>query len=99
MFYIKTAEPLTRTAKWLNGLEGGIEYLRQVIVHDSLGICAELERDLEECVRGYECEWAAVVRSPELRKRFAPFVNTGASDPEVRFVEVRGQKQPVAWSA
>jgi nitrite reductase (NADH) large subunit len=99
MFYIKTAEPLTRTAKWLNGLEGGIAYLKDVIVHDSLGICAELERDMEECVRGYECEWGAVVRSPELRKRFTAFVNSEDPDPEVRWVEVRGQKQPVAWSA
>ena len=99
MFYIKTAEPLTRTAKWLNGLEGGIEYLKDVIVHDSLGICAELERDMEALVLDYECEWRAVVESPELRRRFASFVNTVEPDPEVRFVEIRGQKQPVAWSA
>ena len=98
MFYIKTAEPLTRTAKWLNGLEGGIEYLRDVIVHDSLGICEELERDMAALVRGYECEWRVVVESPELRKRFTSFVNSAEPDPEVRFVEVRGQKQPVGWS-
>jgi nitrite reductase (NADH) large subunit len=99
MFYIRTAEPLTRTAKWLSGLEGGIGYLKEVIVHDSLGICDELERDMEQCVQSYECEWAAVVRSPELRRRFVTFVNSEESDPEVRWVEVRGQKQPVAWSA
>jgi nitrite reductase (NADH) large subunit len=99
MFYIKTAEPLTRTARWLNGLEGGIEYLRDVIIHDSLGICDELERDMDALVRNYECEWRAVVRNPELRRRFASFVNTAEPDPEVRFVEIRGQKQPVAWSA
>jgi nitrite reductase (NADH) large subunit len=98
MFYIKTAEPLTRTAKWLNGLEGGIEYLKDVIVRDSLGINAELERDMEACVRSYECEWAAVVKNPDLRKRFVPFVNSPDPDPAVQFVEVRGQKQPVAWT-
>ena len=40
-----------------------------------------------------------MVRSPELRGRFTSFVNSRETDPEVRFVEVRGQKQPVAWSA
>jgi len=35
MFYIKTAEPLTRTSKWLAGLEGGLNYLKDVIVKDS----------------------------------------------------------------
>ncbi len=99
MFYIKTAEPLTRTAKWLNGLEGGIEHVKDVVVRDSLGICADLEHDMEACVRSYECEWAAVVKSPELRKRFVSFVNSEAPDPGVRFVETRGQRQPVAWSA
>jgi len=99
MFYIKTADPLTRTAKWLNGLEGGLEYLRNVVVHDSLGICDELERQMEALVRSYECEWKVVVESPELRKRFTSFVNVEDPDPEVRFVPIRDQKQPVPWSA
>src|SRR5690606_33612658 len=38
MYYIRTADPLTRTATWLNKMEGGLEYLRDVIVNDSLGI-------------------------------------------------------------
>ncbi len=29
MFYIKTADPLTRTATWLNKMEGGIDYLQK----------------------------------------------------------------------
>ena len=37
MFYIKTADPLTRTATWLNKMEGGLEYLYDVIVNDSSG--------------------------------------------------------------
>jgi nitrite reductase (NADH) large subunit len=99
MFYIKTADPLTRTAKWLNGLEGGMDYLRDVVLHDRLGICAELERDMEALVQAYECEWRAVVQSPELRQRFSAFVNVEEPDPEVRFVHVRGQKQPAPWPA
>ncbi|ULT46369.1 hypothetical protein KRR40_25155 [Niabella defluvii] len=57
MFYIKTADPLTRTATWLNKMEGGIDYLRNVVVHDSLGIGAELEREMQLLVDAYQCEW------------------------------------------
>jgi NAD(P)H-nitrite reductase large subunit len=31
MFYIKTADQLTRTATWLNKLDGGMSYLKNVI--------------------------------------------------------------------
>ena len=99
MFYIKTAPPLTRTAKWLNKLEGGLEYLREVIVLDSLGICADLEREMEELVGNFECEWRTVVESPELRKRFAHFVNVDEPDPTLEFVPIRGQKIPAPWPA
>jgi nitrite reductase (NADH) large subunit len=97
MFYIRTADPLTRTAKWLNALEGGIDYLHDVLVRDSLGLGEELEREMEELVQDYECEWKAVVGNPELRRRFAPFVNVDEPDPEISFVTVRDQKQPVPW--
>ncbi|HEY3236551.1 MAG TPA: nitrite reductase large subunit NirB, partial [Polyangiaceae bacterium] len=50
MFYVKTADRLQRTAPWFNRLEGGIEYLRQVIIQDSLGICAELEAQMAHVV-------------------------------------------------
>ena len=38
MFYIRTADRLQRTASWLEALDGGLGYLRSVIVEDSLGI-------------------------------------------------------------
>ena len=43
MFYIRTADRLQRTATWLEALDGGLDYLRSVIVDDSLGIAAELD--------------------------------------------------------
>ena len=99
MFYIKTAEPLNRTATWLNKLDGGLDYLRQVIIHDSLGICAELEKEMEFMVETYSCEWKEVVNNPELRKKFQPFVNTAEPDPAVRFRPERGQRVPQGWGA
>jgi nitrite reductase (NADH) large subunit len=95
MFYIKTAEPLNRTATWLNKMEGGMEYLRQVIVEDSLGICADLDREMQFMVDTYACEWKEVVNNPELRQRFQHFINTPEPDPSIRFKPERGQKVPV----
>lgn len=98
MFYIKTAEPLTRTATWLNKLEGGIDYLKQVVVHDSLGMGEQLEREMEFLVETYQCEWREVVNNPQLRQRFKHFINSDEADPQIQFREERGQKVPVGWS-
>ncbi|MBB6461679.1 nitrite reductase large subunit NirB [Flammeovirga kamogawensis] len=97
MFYIKTAEPLQRTAPWLEKLEGGIEYLKQVVVEDSLGIGEQLESDMEVLKAHYSCEWKEAVKNPEIRKRFAHFSNTDQDDPTLKFKRERDQKFPVAW--
>ncbi|MBZ4190206.1 nitrite reductase large subunit NirB [Niabella beijingensis] len=98
MFYIKTADPLTRTATWLNKMEGGIDYLRNVVVHDSLGIAAELEAQMQTLADHYECEWKKAVETPELRKRFTHFINAPETkDPTVAFETMRGQKKAAAW--
>ncbi|HWZ23402.1 MAG TPA: nitrite reductase large subunit NirB [Cytophagaceae bacterium] len=97
MFYIRTADPLTRTAPWLNKMEGGIDYLRDVIINDCLGIANELEREMSFMVSTYNCEWKEVVENPELRKRFTHFVNSDKPNPELAFKEERGQKFPEGW--
>ena len=94
MFYIRTADRLERTATWFSKLEGGIEYLRKVLIEDSLGICAELEADMAKHVETYECEWKATIDDPERMKRFKTFVNSDRRDPNVVFVKERGQKRP-----
>ena len=71
MFYIRTADRLTRTSVWLDKMEGGIAHLRDVVVHDSLGIAAELERQLQHLVDTYACEWRDAVGDPEKRAQFA----------------------------
>ncbi len=98
MFYIKTADPLTRTATWLNKMEGGIDYLRNVVINDSLGIVEELEKEMQLLVDSYRCEWKEVVDNPELRKRFTHFVNApGEKDPSVQFEPMREQKKATEW--
>lgn len=98
MFYIKTADPLTRTATWLNKMEGGMSYLKAVVVDDSLGIAENLEREMQALIDVYQCEWKEVVESPELRKRFTHFVNVPIKDPSVQFESMRDQKRVKEWA-
>ncbi len=97
MFYVFTADRLQRTAPWIEGLEGGSEHLRAVVVDDSLGLCAELDAAMVKHVTGYSDEWADVLADPQKLARFASFVNAPhEADPTVQFDTVRGQIQPSA---
>jgi nitrite reductase (NADH) large subunit len=98
MFYIKTADPLTRTATWLNKMEGGLDYLRDVIVNDSIGIGEELEMEMKELIANYHCEWKKVVENPALRERYRHFINDDDQDSTLSFVELRDQKIPIDWN-
>jgi len=40
MFYIRTADRLQRTSVWLENLEGGLDYLKDVVINDKLGLTA-----------------------------------------------------------
>ncbi len=98
MYYIKTAGPLVRTAPWLDKLEGGIDYLKQVVIEDSLGIVEDLEQEMQGLVNRYECEWKQAIENPEMMKRFKHFVNSDDTDDNLVFVPLREQKMPKAWS-
>lgn len=98
MFYIQTADKLTRTAPWLDKLEGGIEYLREVVIEDKLGICEELESMMQSLVDTYHCEWKEVVDNPEKRRLFEQFVNTDEHQPSIELIPQRGQTRPVDWA-
>lgn len=94
IFYIRTADRLERTATWFNKLEGGLAYLQQVIIEDSLGIAADLEAQMQHLVDSYECEWKATLEDQEKLKRFRHFVNSDQPDPSLLYVEERDQKRP-----
>ncbi|EQA46432.1 nitrite reductase [NAD(P)H], large subunit [Leptospira broomii serovar Hurstbridge str. 5399] len=96
MFYIRTADKLMRTSTWLEQLEGGVDYLKDVIINDRLGINSQLESEMDSLVDTYVCEWKDVVEDQEKQKKFKHFVNSQNSDSSVRFVEERGQKRPVS---
>jgi nitrite reductase (NADH) large subunit len=94
MFYIRTADKLQRTSVWRESLEGGLDYLKSVVIDDSLGLAAELEAQMQLVVDRYECEWANALKSPEKLKRFRTFVNDKAADPDIHFVKERSQRRP-----
>ena len=95
MYYIKTADKLMRTSTWMDQLEGGLEHLKQVVIHDSLGINDELESQMHHLVNTYECEWTNAIADPEKLKRFKHFVNTDSTDKTIAFSQQRNQIRPV----
>ena len=98
MFYIRTADTLTRTATWLNKMEGGIDYLRNVVVNDSLNMAAQWEAEMDVLVNSYKCEWKEAIENPEIKKRFSHFVNAPEEkDPSIKFEPMREQKKVADW--
>ena len=98
MFYIRTADRLQRTSVWLENLEGGLDYVKQVVIEDKLGIAAELEADMARVIDSYECEWRKAIEDPQTLKRFRHFVNSDRADDNVVFIEERGQIRPATRS-
>ncbi|WP_275286125.1 nitrite reductase large subunit NirB [Halomonas elongata] len=94
MFYVRTADRLQRTSVWRENLEGGLDYLKEVVIDDSLGLGDELERQMQTVIDNYECEWAGVLSDPDKLKRFRSFVNDERPDPDIIVTEERGQLRP-----
>ncbi|HET7476166.1 MAG TPA: nitrite reductase large subunit NirB [Dermatophilaceae bacterium] len=95
IFYIRTADRLQRTSVWLDQIDGGLDYVRSVVVDDALGIAADLDAEMARHVGGYSDEWAATLQDPDKLARFVSFVNApGTPDPSIQFVAERGQRRP-----
>ncbi|KAL8824033.1 MAG: hypothetical protein Q9191_005346 [Dirinaria sp. TL-2023a] len=97
MFYMRTADKLQRTARWIEQLPGGIQYLREVVLEDKLGICDELEKQMGELVGTFFCEWTEVIKNPERQKVFQQFGNTKDTQETVEEIGERGQSRPANW--
>ena len=86
MFYVRTADRLQRTAAWLESLDGGLDYLRAVIVDDASASPPTSTRPWPGTSQSYRDEWAAVLADPERLARFVSFVNApGTPDPSIAF--------------
>ncbi|MBI6549827.1 nitrite reductase large subunit NirB [Xenorhabdus lircayensis] len=94
MFYIKTADKLQRTSVWLENMEGGIDYLRTVIIDDKLGLNNQLEQDMAELRTRAVCEWQQTINDPHALIRFSHFINSTERDPNIQMVAERAQHRP-----
>ncbi|KAK9780014.1 hypothetical protein SCAR479_03138 [Seiridium cardinale] len=98
MFYIRTADKLQRTARWIEQLPGGLKYLQEVVLHDKLGICASLEAQMQELVDSFFDEWAEAINNPEIAKKFKQFANTEEGLENTELELDRSQPRPVMWA-
>ena len=95
ILYIREADKLQRTARWVEEYPGGIDELRRVVVEDSLGIGEELEAAMQRHTDTYVDEWAEAVRDPERRAKFVSFINApDLHDSTLRYVIEREQARP-----
>lgn len=76
MFYIRTADRLQRTSTWLEGFDGGVAKLRRIIIDDELGICGDLEMEMNQLIGNYFDEWNVALKDPHIRKKFKQFANS-----------------------
>ncbi|WP_237671944.1 nitrite reductase large subunit NirB, partial [Aeromonas caviae] len=93
MFYVRTGDRLQRTSVWMENMEGGLDYLRSVIIEDRLGIGGELEAMMEGIVGTWQCEWKSTLADPDKLKLFEAFVNRPEDETPPRREE-RGQWVP-----
>ena len=95
-FYVRSAARLQRTSVWLDNLEGGLDYLKAVIIADRLGLCEQFEQHIAHVVASYQCEWQTTINDTEKLKRFRQFINSDLPDDNVVMVQERGQLRPAS---
>ncbi|NOQ93156.1 MAG: nitrite reductase large subunit, partial [Methylophaga sp.] len=93
-FYVRTADRLQRTSVWMENMEGGLDYLKSVVIDDKLQINEQLEEHMQHVVDTYQCEWTTTMADENKLKRFRHFVNSDKTDENIIFVEERGQIRP-----
>jgi nitrite reductase (NADH) large subunit len=95
MFYVRTADRLQRTSVWMENLEGGLDYLKQVVIEDSLNLNESLEAQMQHIVDTYQCEWKSTIENSEKLAKFKPFINADDASQALPYQRVRGQRIPV----
>ena len=78
----------------MENMEGGLDYLKSVIIEDNLGLCEQLEAQMQHVVDTYQCEWKTTIEDESKLKRFKHFINSDQADDNIVFIEERGQLRP-----
>ncbi|MCK5889929.1 MAG: nitrite reductase large subunit NirB [Methylococcales bacterium] len=96
IFYIRSADRMQRTSVWMENMEGGLDYLKSIVIDDKLNICDKLEEQMQRVIDTYQCEWKTTIEDESKLKRFRHFINSDKTDSEILFVEERGQIRPAS---
>ncbi len=95
MYYVRTGDRLQRTAVWMAELDGGLDHVRDVVLHDSLGIGADLDAAMWAHVDSYADEWRTTLEDPDKLARFVSFINApDQPDDGLRYLVERNQRRP-----
>ena len=57
-------------------------------------VAEELEKEMDNVITTYQCEWKTTVDNPDKVKRFRQFVNSDQTDNNLGYVLERGQRRP-----
>jgi nitrite reductase (NADH) large subunit len=74
----------------MENMEGGLDYLKSVVIDDKLALCDQMQYIIDT----YQCEWKTTIEDESKLKRFRHFINSDQRDENVIFVEERGQIRP-----
>ena len=96
MYYVRTADRLQRTAPWVEAHEGGLEAIREVVLEDSLGICADLDAAMARARGGVPGRVGGDAVRPGQARRSSCRSSTAPTrrDPTLAYVAERGQRRP-----
>lgn len=81
-YYRENGKYLERSYGFVERL--GIEKLRDVLVHDTQGICARLDAEIDAAVAAYTDPWATEATTPVHETQFANPVTVDMQEEEVR---------------
>nr|MDT0250919.1 nitrite reductase large subunit NirB [Endozoicomonas sp.] len=94
MFYLRTADKLQRTSVWIESMKGGVDYIRDVVMNDSLNLCSTMDKEIIALIDSYQCEWKTTLSREAQLKRFKHFINSDDADENIQFVPSRDQLRP-----
>lgn len=86
MFYICIVDKLMCIVLWLENFEGGIDYLKVVIIDDKLGLNVYLEEEMVCLCEVVVCEWIEMVNILFVQICFKYFINSDKCDLNVQMV-------------
>ncbi|MCW0469994.1 hypothetical protein OH492_16815 [Vibrio chagasii] len=79
----------------MENLEGGLDYLKEVVIEDNSMSLLEPEADIAPTSSNHQCEWKTTIESPAKMKRLQHYINSEEMDSSsLSFIKEREQRFP-----